>query len=252
MRTERSRETELPGEVVADPEGPTVIRSGLGGRLSLPPGRTWPRFGEWIRAGDTIGIVGDGIPLTAPASGSVSRIAARPGEILAPGAELLELRNFESPVVRLIWPEDGGTPPQALSVSLGDGPERRAGLVGAAAQADPLTRTEAWLYRVTGPIRGIRPGLAATGYLPDRGARRQGVLIPADAVVQWDALAWAYVEQRPGFYARVQVPTDAPVRGGWLASRGFTAGDSVVIIGAAQLLSEEFRARIIVGEEVGE
>jgi len=37
-----------------------------------------------------------------------------------------------------------------------------------------------------------------------------------------------------------------------VVTTGLTAGDRVVVTGAELLLSEEFRAKIVVGEEVGE
>jgi hypothetical protein len=70
-------------------------------------------------------------------------------------------------------------------------------------------------------------------------------------VVQWEGLAWVYVEQEPGKYLRTAVSTDRPVPGGWIIS-SLKPGERVVIQGAEQLLSEEFRAGITVGEEVGE
>jgi hypothetical protein len=48
------------------------------------------------------------------------------------------------------------------------------------------------------------------------------------------------------------VETATPVSGGWVASAPFAVGDSVVIQGAQELLSEEFRARVTVGDESGE
>ncbi len=82
--------------------------------------------------------------------------------------------------------------------------------------------------------------------------RVDGVLIPDGAVVQWEGLAWAYVQRAPGVYARVRVSTDRPVQGGWLASKSLAAGDTVVVAGVQELLSEEFRSRVTVGEESGE
>jgi hypothetical protein len=76
--------------------------------------------------------------------------------------------------------------------------------------------------------------------------------VPDEAVVQWDGLAWAYRRSGAGRYERVAVPTDRPVPGGWIAARGFTPGDTVVVTGAQELRSEEFRARVSVGDESGE
>lgn len=97
----------------------------------------------------------------------------------------------------------------------------------------------------------MRPGAGVTAHVTDNRVRK-GVLIPSSAVVQWDALAWVFQEREPGRYVRVRVPTDHPVPEGWLAGEPFHPGDRVVVNGAGQLLSEEFRARIVVGEEVGE
>ena len=64
--------------------------------------------------------------------------------------------------------------------------------------------------------------------------------------------ASSFVRRAPGRYVRIAVPTDAPLDGGWLVAQGFAPGDEVVVVAAGQLLAEEFRARIAVGEEVGE
>jgi hypothetical protein len=50
----------------------------------------------------------------------------------------------------------------------------------------------------------------------------------------------------------VRVATDHPVPGGWLTGPPLAAGDTVVLRGAEELLSEEFRARVTVGDESGE
>ena len=76
--------------------------------------------------------------------------------------------------------------------------------------------------------------------------------MPDEAVVQWDGLAWAYRSRGEGSFERVAVPTDRPIAGGWIAPRGLSPGDTVVVTGAQELLSEEFRARVSVGDEAGE
>jgi hypothetical protein len=78
------------------------------------------------------------------------------------------------------------------------------------------------------------------------------VVIPDSAVVQWEGLAWVYRRLAPGRFERVRVATDRPVPGGWLSGPPLAAGDTVVLRGAEELLSEEFRARVTVGDESGE
>jgi hypothetical protein len=71
-------------------------------------------------------------------------------------------------------------------------------------------------------------------------------------VVQWEGLAWAYRARPEGRFERVRVATDHPVPGGWVVAGPLSAGDTVVVRGAEELLSEEFRARVTVGDESGE
>ena len=77
----------------------------------------------------------------------------------------------------------------------------------------------------------------------------QGTLVPDAAVVQWEGLAWAYRARGANRFERVRVVTDHPAAGGWVVSGPLAAGDSVVVRGAEELLSEEFRARVTVGDE---
>ena len=247
------RETELAAMVVADPEATSYVRAGVSGRLGLPEGGMWPRFGARLEAGTVLGVIGDARPITAPRAGTVSRVLAQPGELVQAGQQLLEVTRYDAPLIQVAWSEARTPPPAVLPFAAATGgPRVRGTLVGPAPEADPVTHGPAWLYRVEGGWRGMRPGAGATAYLPDEQRVRRGVLVPSTAVVQWDALAWAYREKAPGRYVRVRVATDLPVEGGWVVGGGLSPGDRVVTTGAGQLLSEEFRARIVVGEEVGE
>jgi multidrug efflux pump subunit AcrA (membrane-fusion protein) len=247
----RAPELRLPGEVIAEPERSAVVRAPLAGRLAAGPGG-WPRLGDHLTAGTELGRVSDARPLTAPIGGVVVRLGARPGEIVSEGQPLLELVDRSRPVVRIAWAPEAGRPLPRLTL-VPSTAERRveADLVGPAAEADPLTRRPAYLYRARSGCPGAVPGTLVQAAVP-RGAAREGVLVPDRAVVQWDGLAWAYLRRAPGSYARVRVPTDRPVPGGWIAGPPLSPGDSVVVTGAEELLSEEFRARVTVGEETGE
>jgi hypothetical protein len=246
-------EVELPAVVVPDPGASTVVRAGIGGRLSETPEMPWPRIGQHLTAGTLIAQVGDAPPLAVPHAGTVARLLAQPGELVQSGQPLLELTDYTSPLARVAWSVVGRAIPPSLSFRLPSGTGRFSGrLQGASPEADSLTGLPGYLYRLERPGIALRPGVALVALLPEQEGAQPGVEIPEAAVVQWDALAWAYVERAPNTFARVRVPTDHPVPGGWLVRQGFAAGGRVVTVGAGQLLSEEFRARIVVGEEVGE
>jgi hypothetical protein len=107
------------------------------------------------------------------------------------------------------------------------------------------------------------------------GAPSHGVFVPAAAVIQWEGLAWVYIEDHEPearddsaghpvggsddhaghtTYVRERVDTSHPVDGGWLVASqpddaGLARGDLVVVRGAQQLLSEEFKSRANTGDE---
>ena len=243
-------ERALPAVVVADPGAGSAVRAGVGGRLAALPDRAWPRVGERLEAGELVAQVGDARPLAVPAGGTVVRLLAQPGELVQAGQPLLELVDYSAPLAQVAW--SGRDAPRTLPFRpLAGGARITGALAGPAPEADPLTRGPAVLYRLRGGA-GLRPGAALQALVPDPDVPTGGVTVPAAAVVQWDALAWVYREAEPGSFTRVRVSTDHPVPGGWRVLAGLAPGDRVVIAGAGQLLSEEFRARIVVGEEVGE
>lgn len=244
----------LAGELVAEPDRITTVRAPIAGRLALPEGVRWPAFGERLAGGALIAQVSDAKPLVLPRGGIVTQVGAQPGEMVQPGQLLLEVTDYDEPLVRVAWPADVPGPPAEVGVSPGaeGGRGVRARLLGAAPAADPVTRLPAYLFRAERGWRGARPGAAVVVAVPDRGAPARGVLVPDHAVVQWEGLTWVFVERGAGRFGRVRVPTDRPVAGGYLASAGLLAGDTVVVEGAEQLLSEEFRARVTVGDEPGE
>jgi biotin carboxyl carrier protein len=242
----------LSGQVVPEPERTVTLRAPVSGRLVSPEGRRWPALGERLAAGAVIGRVSDAQPLTVPIAGVVTNVGARPGEIVEAGQTLLEVADNTHPVVRIAWPEDAGRARERLIIlSAGADAGIEARLIGPAAEADPLTRLPAYLYRARARWPGAVPGTAVSALVPESG-RAGGVLVPDRAVVQWEGLAWAYLQRGPAKYARVRVSTDRPAPGGWITGPPLVEGDTVVVTGVQELLSEEFRARVKVGEESGE
>jgi biotin carboxyl carrier protein len=247
-------EVRLPAEVIPEPERTVVLRAPLSGRLTVPGTVAWPRLGTRVSAGEEIARVSDARPLSSPLTGVVTRVGAQPGEIVEAGQVLLELVDNSRPMVRVAWtPTDNATPPRSVILQPpGTSIRVKASLVGLAAEADPATRRPAYFYRAERQWAGAAPGTPVVALMPLPRSPGAGWLIPARAVVQWEGLAWAYVQRGAGRYARVAVSTDHPVPGGWLAESPFTSGDTIVVSGGQELLSEEFRARVTVGDESGE
>jgi len=252
-RATRAQELELAAVVIEDPGAATTVRAGVGGRLTEAAAHPWPRVGEHLEPGTEIAQIGDALAVPVPRGGSVTRLLAQPGELVQGGQALIELTDYRAPLVRVAWTPGTATPPASLGFRPLTGRIRLvARLEGPALEADPLTGGPAFLYRLEPGGASLRPGAALVALLPDPTMSQPGVEVPNSAVVQWEALGWVYVERTPGKFARVHVSTEHPVPGGWRVDQGLAPGDRVVVTGAGQLLSEEFRARIVVGEEVGE
>lgn len=252
QRTSRTRERRLPAEVVAEPERTAALRAPMSGRLAGIEGRSWPKLGDSVAAGAELGQVSDARPLAASLSGVVTRVGARPGDLVEAGQVLLEIADRSHPVVRVVWLEGAGPVRRRLALEPGGGSRRiEAALVGPAAEADPITRRPTYLYRAAHRWSAAVPGTRVDALVPE-GPALAGVLMPDAAVIQWEGLAWAYVLREPGSFARLRVATDRPTTGGWVVGHPWLPGDSVVVRGAQELLSEEFRARVTVGEESGE
>ena len=247
------RESRFPAEIVPEAERVTVLRAPIAGRFTLPPGARWPGLGERVRAGAPMAQVSDARPLALPIGGVVTRVGAQPGALVEAGQVLLEVADYSHPLVRVGWSGDGA-PPARLSVAADErGPRVSARLVGPAPEPDPVRRRSAALYRAERGWPGGTTGAAALAIArTPAGADSAGALIPDSAVVQWEGLAWVYRRRDAGRFERVRVETASPLPGGWAAGAPFAAGDSVVVRGAQELLSEEFRARVTVGDESGE
>ncbi|MEO7985286.1 MAG: HlyD family efflux transporter periplasmic adaptor subunit [Gemmatimonadales bacterium] len=252
-----AQEARLTGEVVAEPERRAVIRAPVAGRLSVPQGANWPGLGARIATGQVVAQVSDARPIAAPISGTITRVGAQPGAIVEAGQELLEIVDQSRPLVRIVWTLAGDRPRSTIALGPASGEVRVTGrLVGPSPDADAATRLPTYLYRADHAWPGSTPGTPVAAVVaaptPADVSGHTAVFVPDRAVVQWDGLAWTYLRRAPDRFERVRVATDRPVSGGWIVLGGLQPGDSVVVSGAQELLSEEFRARVTVGDESGE
>lgn len=260
----------LTGELTEDPARVTTLRAPIAGRLSV--GGHWPALGERVLPGTFLVQVSDARPLSVPRAGTVTRVSAQPGELVQAGQELLRLTDFTVLLARIVWrPGAPRTPPGKITLvplAPSDASARTpsfapAYLVGPAGDVDSVTRLPVYLYRTAAAWPGARPGAPVEATPAEPAAAEYGVFVPAAALVQWEGLAWAYVQipitgsarSATSRFVRRRVDTSHPVPGGWLVTSpgvlGVHSGDRVVVKGAQDLLSEEFRSRLTGGNEAG-
>jgi hypothetical protein len=143
-------------------------------------------------------------PLTAPGSGEVAELAARPGMAVEAGALVARLVNFRKALVRLEIPPEAlsqgppaaveltaaTTPPAhgARNVPSPSSPPRkvRATLVGPAPQVDPASQLAGYFYQAdlaANGVNGSPPSTAANGTNPEALTWRPGLFVKADLPV---------------------------------------------------------------------
>ena len=140
-----------------------------------------------------------------------------------------------------------GAVPASASLQLVQGKLLNARLVSPFPRLDSRIQSPSFLY-VTPGQPGLIPGLNLTVLLSS-GPLWRGVTVPANAVVWWEGKAWAYVQLSTTQFSRREVQTQFPVNEGWFApitthpKSAFKPGDKLVVNGAQQMLSEEFRSQ---------
>jgi multidrug efflux system membrane fusion protein len=187
-------------------------------------------------------------PLLADRAGEVMEVLAQPGESIEQGAPLVRLTQPDHLLVRIDLPlgehlpSNGGSA-RIVPAGFEDQAPLAAQQVAIAAASDPHALGTSFLYRLSQTRPGLRPGNAVTAHFTLPGRAGDGVLIPRSAIVQQDGRPWVYVQTKDDRFSRKPVPLDMPVPAGYLAARGFTPGDRLVVTGAQTLLSEEFKSK---------
>ena len=140
--------------------------------------------------------------------------------------------------------------PPSASIQLPSGKTQAATFISTYPAVDPRIQSSSFLY-MTPATPEVAPGMTLSVLLPT-GPSLRGVIVPNAAIVWWQGKTWAYVQTAPERFARREIPTDTPVQSAWFVSAGFMPGEKVVIRGAQELLSEEFRSQIQPLSESGE
>ena len=130
-----------------------------------------------------------------------------------------------------------------IEVAGTDNRRQVATFVARAQQADAALAGTGAIYR-TAASPATANGARLQAFVPrGDGGTSAGVVVPANALVWFGGQPWAFVQTTPERFARVPVPTTAPMSNGYFVQSGIPPGARVVVSGAQLLLSEELKPR---------
>ena len=138
-------------------------------------------------------------------------------------------------------------PPVTADVEIAAASHAEIRFVSLATRTDPKIQGVSFFYLASADS-GVLPGMNVLAFLPT-GAPIDGTAIPSSAIIWWQDRAWVYLRTAPDKFAREEIMTDLPARGGGYIVKNIPKNVFIVTSGAQMLLSEEFRAQIQVGED---
>lgn len=152
------------------------------------------------------------------------------------------LDQTDLPVQVSLPPGTAFADPPTVQLTAPDGSVMDAAYVSPFPRVEPRIQGVSLLY-LTRARPGLAPGMTVVAHVP-AGRRRNGFLLPHSAMVWWQGQGWVYEQTTPTQFTRRPVSTGESFDGRYFVTRGFRAGNKVVVRGAQVLLSEEFRAQI--------
>jgi hypothetical protein len=181
---------------------------------------------------------------------ATDRLSLTWGKVLPEQSDLpafiQSVTSLETMLVRVDVPMGETLPAPPIGARLGtlSADSIEAKFLGPAPNVDPQMQGRGFLFLVTPNKPRLAPGEAVTAYLKLPGEPVTGVIIPREAVVRAEGAAWVY-RLNPGgeAFARIEIPLEHPTQAGWFVTKGVTANDYVVVSGAQQLLSLEFKGQ---------
>ena len=113
-----------------------------------------------------------------------------------------------------------------------------------ARSVDPAFQTQSFLAIMNSGETPLAVGAMLTGSFDLKGEPREGVLVPASAVVFYMGKAWIYQEEKEEEFERVEIATDTPVDSGWFLEKDALEAHPVVTKGVQSILSKETIATV--------
>lgn len=185
--------------------------------------------------------------------GEVVELFAHPDESVEAGQQIVRVARYDSMLARVDLPAGEAADPKISSARIipvgHEDREVRGERVSLASTVDPRTLGQGYLFRVTGLGSLLRPGAAITAYLRIPGKPADGIAMPESALVRSAGKIWAYRQTAADRFTRVEIDPGRSTSRGVLVTRGVSAGDRIVTVGAQVLLSEEQKSGIQILEE---
>jgi hypothetical protein len=157
---------------------------------------------------------------------------------------LHDLTSLETALVRIDLPvgETLKEPPASARIAKLSGASVNAVFLEMAPSVDPQMQGQGFILLLKPNSLRLTSGESVVGYLRIPGEPLPGVIVPREAVVRVEGAGWMYVVSAGGeAFTRIEVPLDHPTEAGWFVTKGATASDHVVVMGAQQLLSIEVK-----------
>ncbi len=192
---------------------------------------------------------GTSIPLPVFADGTVTRIFARPGQIVAAGQPILKLQNFHTLLAEMALPADRVWQPlDKAPIDIHVTGYRRwipGNFMATAPAANPLTGGMGLLYRISNP-GGLRPGMRVKGRIPKTTGAGQAKMevIPRSAAVWWGGKRWIYIETGRGRFEPAALIPEQFIAQGYAISPGKLPAGPIVVHGGAELLTFSLHATL--------
>jgi hypothetical protein len=125
-----------------------------------------------------------------------------------------------------------------VEIDIGDG-QAHGELLGPARAAEPRLQSSGLIAEVRGkPAILLSVGLIQSAHI-NTPASAPGVVIPRSAVIRFNGSDWAYVRRGSQGFERRRLDDPTPGESGLFVTRGFAAGDALVVQGAAELFGVE-------------
>jgi len=187
------------------------------------------------------------MPLRAPDAGTVLRLTASPGQVVAAGTPLVEIARVDRAWVRVaVYAGDLETIARKAPGSaqrVGGRDVRELTPVEAPALADAASSTVELVYAIDNADAALLPGHQVLATLVLAGESSSLAVPRASVIYDLYGGAWVYTTSAPHVFARKRVEIRDVIGDVAVLARGPEPGTTVVTTGASELYGIEFGAK---------